>query len=79
MTKDEFQKIARPVIKAIQPMRIRREDKEQIYYALISGLAQREGFDDDYLRGYDIVFTEQLREYKGRNKDKLLPKLKEGK
>jgi hypothetical protein len=80
MTKDELQQIAKSVIKAVQPMRIRREDKEHIYYALITGLAQSEGFGDDHLRGYDLVFTEQLREYKKRNKDKLLPKLKlEGK
>jgi hypothetical protein len=71
MTKAEQQNIAKMLYKTVQPMRIRREDKEQIYYALISGLAMCEGFDDDYLRGYDIVFTEQLREYKHRSKGKL--------
>ena len=71
MTKDEFQKIAKKLYKTVQPMRINRKEKEQIYYALISGLAMCDGFDDDYLRGYDIVFTEQLHEYKHRSKGKL--------
>ncbi len=71
MTKAEQQNIAKMLYKTVQPMRINRKEKEQIYYALISGLAMCEGFDDDHLRGYDIVFTEQVREYKHRSKGKL--------
>jgi hypothetical protein len=72
MRKQEFQLIAKLMIKAVQPMRIRREDKEQIYYALISGLAQCEGFDIEYFRDYDIIFNEQLALHKRCNKNKLL-------
>jgi len=72
MTKKEQQNIAKSLYKTLQPMRISREQKEQIYYAVISGMAMNEGFNDDCLLGYDIVMDGSLREYKQRNKDKLI-------
>jgi 2-keto-4-pentenoate hydratase/2-oxohepta-3-ene-1,7-dioic acid hydratase in catechol pathway len=72
MTKKEQQNIAKSLYKTLQPMRISREQKEQIYYAVISGMAMNEGFNEDYLLGYDIVMDGSLRDYKQRNKDKLI-------
>jgi hypothetical protein len=72
MTKTEQQNIARSMYKTLQPMRISREQKEQIYYAMIAGMAMNEGFNEDYLLGYDIVMNDSLREYKQRNKNKLI-------
>jgi len=72
MTKKEHHHIAKSRYKTLQPMRISREQKEQIYYAMIAGMAMNEGFNEDYLLGYDIVMNDSLREYKQRNKDKLI-------
>lgn len=71
MTKQEQQNIVKMLYKTVQPMKISRKEKEQIYYALISGLAMCDGFNEDYLLGYDIVFNEQLRNYKQCSKDKF--------
>lgn len=75
MTKREQQIITKSLIATVRQLRISREDKERIYYGHISGLAQCDGFNEDYLFGFDVVFNEQLREHKRRNKGKILAKV----
>jgi hypothetical protein len=72
MTKKEQQDIARSLYKTLQPMKISRDDKFKIYYAMVSGLAMAEGFSEDYLLGYDIVMDDALRKYKEWNRNKLI-------
>ena len=75
MTKREQQIIAKSLISTVRQLRISREDKARIYYGHIAGLAQCDGFNEDYLFDFDIVFNEQLREYKRRNKGAILNKV----
>ena len=72
MTKKEQQNIAKSMYKTVQQLRIKREDKFEIYYAMVSGLAMADEFSEDYLLDYDVILNEALAAYKRRNKNKLI-------
>jgi hypothetical protein len=72
MTKQEQQGLAKSLVKELRLMRIDRDLKLRIYYSLVSGLAIADGFNEDYLLGFDSLLDQALRSHKQRNKDKLI-------
>lgn len=64
MTKQEMKDIAIETKKAVQLLRISREDKISIYLGVVKGFAKSTSFCDDDLYDLDILLNEALRMHK---------------
>lgn len=64
MTKQEMKDIAIETKKAVQLLRISREDKISIYLGVVKGFAKSTSFCDDDLYDLDVLLNEALRIHK---------------
>lgn len=65
MANKVHQAIAKNIIEAVRPLRmLTREQKIDIYYAAIKGIATDPTYADQDLSGYDLLMTEAINLHK---------------